>query len=93
MRKCLKIMFAAAVPDGFLQKTIQKQARKLEIEGTAQVVASEGKIRIIVCGQMESIDALLDVIHKEVHKIGVQDVEVEPFLKDKNYRGVFRVIE
>jgi len=93
MNKCLRIEFSGDVPQGFLQKIIQKHARKLELEGTAQVLSGQNKVKIIVCGNKDRIDNFLDLLHKESAKVVLEGMEVEPFLKKKDYRGVFRVIE
>ena len=91
MNKCLRITLEGEVPEGFLRSFIQKHARELELEGTAQVI--DGSVRVVVCGTVERVDDFLDVLHKGSSAYRPQDVEVEPFLKDKDYRGVFRVIE
>ena len=92
MNKCLRITFTADVSGDFLRIFVQKHARKMNIEGTAQVTA-EQKIRIIVCGTKDNVDAFLDVIHRGSATCVPENIEVEPFIKDKDYRGVFRVIE
>lgn len=91
MNKCLKITLTIEPKAGFLQNFVQKYARKFELEGLAQPVGS-GKVKIIICGEKEHVDDFVDVIHKESPK-EVHDIEIEPFLKDRDYRGVFRVIE
>lgn len=92
MYKCLKITFSADLPEGFMQKAIQKNARKLDIEGVAQLMMSN-LVRIIVCGAMDQVDAFLDLLYKEVNAVDLNEFQVEPFLKDRDYRGVFRVVE
>lgn len=92
MIKCLKITISGDFPDGFLRDILQTHARKLTLEGTAQVMP-EGIVRVLVCGGKEDVDSFLDAIHKASVKYGVEHVEVEPFAKDRDFRGVFRVIE
>jgi acylphosphatase len=92
MNKCLKITLTLEIKTGFLHNVVQKYARKFELEGLAQSVGGD-KVKIIICGDKEHVDDFIDVIHKESPKAAVQDIEIEPFLKDKDYRGVFRVIE
>jgi len=91
--RCMRITFDGDVPEGFLRSFVQKHARRLGLEGAAQFIGSEGHVRIDVCGDKESIDTFLDLIHKGSSSYQPDEVEVEPFLKDKDYRGVFRVIE
>lgn len=93
MNKCLKIMFNGDFPENFLQSFIHKHAKKLQIEGMAQITDAGSKMRIIACGQKESIDEFLDILHKGSANFVPENLEVEPFLKDKEYRGVFRIIE
>lgn len=93
MKKCLKITFTGKWPKNFLHDFVQKHARKFDIEGTVQKVESLGKIRIIACGMAGELDDFLDILHAGGSKISLEDIEIEPFLKDKDYRGVFRVIE
>lgn len=92
MKKCLKIIFSAPISEDFLQ-SILKTARFLEVEGTAQVMPPENTVRIIACGLKENVDNLLDMIHKEIAKLHINSIQVEPFIKEKDYRGVFRIIE
>lgn len=93
MNKCLVVTFLADIPKGFLQNQVLKYAKKLSVEGTAQILSTENKVRIIVCGSKERVDSFLDFIHKGIGTWSPQNLEIEPFLKDKEYRGVFRIIE
>lgn len=92
MYKCLKITFGGEFPDDFLRGFIQLVARKYPVEGTAQFIVQEGRVSIIICGNKQDIDDFIDELHDEAPCEFV-DVEIEPFLKEKDYRGVFRVIE
>ncbi len=92
MNKCLKITLIGVLKGEFVHQVVQRYARSHELEGYAQAV-SLGKVKIIVCGKKEHVDSFVDILHKESHKEQMYDIEIEPFLKDKDYRGVFRVIE
>lgn len=92
MNKCLKIVLTVDVKEGFLQSFIQHHARQFELEGTAQLIAQD-KLRVVVCGEKEQVDNFIDIIHRESTTSGITDIEIEPHIKDKDYRGVFRVIE
>ena len=92
MNKCLKIMLNVSLKEGFMQNIVQKFARKFELEGFVQVWAQD-QVKIIVCGEKGQVDSFVDLLHKESHKAHIENIEIEPFLKDKDYRGVFRVIE
>jgi len=92
MNKCVKILIIGAVSDDFLHDFIQKQARKLSIEGSV-ARSSTDNLKIIACGDKDNVDLFVDAVHKELFKLLIQNIEVEPFLKEKDYRGVFRIIE
>lgn len=93
MNKCLKItLWIQKIPKDFLKKSIQKHATDLRVEGTAKWM-DETSLRIIACGKKDKVDSFLDMLHKEIASLEVDDLQVEPFLKEKEYRGVFRIIE
>lgn len=93
MNKCLRITFSASMPEGFLHDFVQKNAKKLNLEGVVQMLPAEQKVRVIVCGDKDIVDKFVDLLHKGTGKTLLNQIEIEPFLKDKDYRGVFRVIE
>lgn len=93
MYKCLRITFSGDITISYLRDVIQKHARKLNIEGIAQLTGGQNEVRLIACGQKEQVEDFLDVIHKEEVKLDLQDLQIEPFIKERDYRGVFRVIE
>ena len=92
MKKCLKITLISNALDGGFRDYVQTAARKLDLEGTVQLVEPNQMI-IIACGLKDKIDALLDKIHQGSGVTVPEDVQVEPFLKEKDYRGIFRVLE
>lgn len=81
------------MPSNFLRTVIQKHAKNLDIEGIAQAINSSKKVRIIACGIKDSVDDFIDILHKNFSEHAIQDVEIEPFIRDKDYRSVFRIIE
>ena len=94
MTKCLKITFSKTeMPPDFLRSFVQKHAKKLDIEGIAQVLMGDQKIRIIAYGVKDNIDTFVDLLHKRFSEFSIQEVEIEPFIRDKDYRNVFRIIE
>lgn len=92
MKKCVKITFHASLKKDFLHTFVQKHARSFGLEGVAQS-QSPDVIKIIVYGEMDDIDNLVDILHKESSQHEIRNIEIEPFLKDRDYRGIFRVIE
>ncbi len=93
MNKCVRINFVADYPTGFLQDFVQKHARELGLEGLAQSMPTEKNTMVLVCGPKEEVDKFVDLIHRGTKSVQLKDISVEPFLKVKDYRGVFRVIE
>lgn len=92
INQCLKISFSGSIPDDFLETYIQKNARKLHIEGTVQIVSAT-QINIVACGSKDHVDQFLDVLHKSVMQLKAHNIIAEPFLKAKDYRGAFRIIQ
>lgn len=92
MNKCLRVtLFLKSYSDD-LVASIQKTAKKLKVEGTIQSIDKK-TLKLIACGKSEAVDLFMDQIYKG-HKNEIPlDVEVEPFLRDRDYRGVFRIIE
>lgn len=99
MNKCLRIVITAKFSDDLLRSFIHKSAKSLGLEGTAQIIDTQSKdalvkkVLISVCGDTEILDEFIDTIHKGTKGFDLKNIEVEPFLKDKDYRSVFRVIE
>lgn len=92
MNKCLRITFSVDLKAGFLHDVVQAEARKNALEGYAQQVNTE-QVRIIVCGDSDKIEAFLDALHRQSLQYHIANIVAEPFLKDRDYRSVFRVIE
>lgn len=94
MNQCLHITFILDRSKEFLHAVIQKGARSLGIEGTAQMTSNDvQQVKVIACGNKDAVEEFLDILHNELARDSIKDLEVEPFLKEKDFRGVFRVIE
>ena len=92
MRLCLRISFSIGLRDGFLRNFVQKEAKKCGLEGTAQFLEGE-KVLVVVCGERASVHSFVDAIHEKSSKYKLNDIELEPFLKRRDYRRAFRVLE
>lgn len=92
MKKCLKIAVGHRGSDGFVQE-IHKKGSKLGVEGTIQVVPGDKEVSIVVCGLKDQVDQFVDHMHKHAAQEGIVDIAIEPFVKTKDYRGAFRIIE
>ena len=95
MNKCLRITLLMEPSEDFMKDVIQQSARKYNLEGFCQPIFDKDKgVKVIVCGEKENVDSFVDILHKEqALKDNIKDIEIEPFIKDRDYRGVFRIIE
>lgn len=93
MNRCLRIIIIAQFSKDF-PLAVLKAAKNLKLEGTIQLVdPNTQQIKIIACGSGESLDEFVDFLHEKTAKLEFVSFELEPFLKDKDYRSVFRIIE
>lgn len=92
MKKCLRISVGHKGSTEFVQE-VHKKGSKLGIEGTLQSVPADGQMVIIACGLKDQVDQFVDVLHKHAAQEGIVDISIEPFVKAKDYRGAFRIIE
>ena len=91
MRQCLKIIVMGKVQDVGFRHYVQKEAEKLNVEGTVHN-ADNGSVHILACGNSEKLDDLIDIIYKGTSKAKVENVSTEPLTQVKDFRGVFRII-
>jgi len=92
MSQCLRITFVSKNKVELLCDFVQKHAQKYELEGMVQPL-EDIHVKIIACGDRDNIEKFLDTLHKSAAEKKLEAIEVEPFLKDRDYRGVFRCIE
>ena len=92
MKLCIKITFSIGSRGDFLRAYLLKHANNLAVEGTARLIESS-RAMIIACGKKDNVDDFVDVIHEGSSKYKLDNIELEPFMKIKDYRGIFRVIE
>jgi acylphosphatase len=93
MNKCIKLIFNLIGSAQLAYTFIQKEARKIGLEGMVTIESDDGRGTIIACGNKDMVDDFIDALHKGAKGCQLEDIEIEPFLKDKDYRGVFRIIE
>lgn len=92
MNKCLSVTLTLKSYDDDLISFIQRSAKRLKVEGTLQAVDKK-TLKLVACGKSEEVDKFMDSVYSGNKSTKPSAVEVEPFLRDKDYRGVFRVIE
>lgn len=91
MNRCLKMVINIDKWETRWSDEIQKQAKKLEIEGVMQAL-DEHQMRIMICGKDAHLDEFIDYLYDFFIDRNVRIEELEPFIKERDYRGIFRVI-
>jgi len=91
MNQCVKITLVVKASRDLLCNVIKKNAERLAIEGIGNAEGPD-KIKIVAHGPHDAIDEFIDVLYVGYKGARPTIVEVEPFLKSRDYRGVFRVI-
>jgi len=92
MNRCMRITCSVQNDRSILHSFVQKYAKTFSLEGMVQPI-SDTAVRVIVCGTQEAIEDFVDALHHGVIEHKLNTIEIEPFLKNRDYRGVFRVIE
>lgn len=91
MNQCVCITLVVKAPLIPVRELIQKSAQKLAIEGIGNILAPH-TIKIVAHGSHDAIDEFIDALYTGCNGIKPASVAVEPFVKDRDYRGVFRII-
>lgn len=92
MKRCIKIKVLGKVQGVAYRSFVQKFATKLGIEGTVQNMEDKKTVIIFACAVSEKLDELIDLLYEGTKESEVEDVQVEPLIQPKEFRGVFRVI-
>lgn len=92
MKKCIKVQFYTKNPQEFLKQVIPPGIKNFRVEGVAQAIDLK-TVQIFICAEQEELDKFLDLIYENIDRYTLENIEVEPFLKDRDFRGVFRVVE
>jgi len=91
MKQCVKMHVTGKVQGVGFRDFAQKQAQILQIEGAIQNV-DNGEVSILACGSSSNLDTFIEQMYKGSPASKVLNVAVEPFLNNKDFRGVFRII-
>lgn len=91
MRKCLKIHVLGKVQSSAYKTAVQKHAHLQNIEGTIQN-SEDGSVIIYACGPSDHLDKFIDFLYKGTVESKVTDLIAEPFINEKDFRSVFRII-
>ena len=91
MKQCLRITITGTVQGVGYREFVKKNAEQCAVEGTIKN-SENGSVIICACGLSENLDKLIDNLYKGSSKSEIKDISIEPFMKDKDFRSVFRVI-
>jgi acylphosphatase len=91
MRQSVKIVVRGKVQGVSYRDFVKKEAEKLKVEGTAQN-APDGSVVIYASATSDSLDSFIDFLYKGSSKSEVEDVLVEPLVRGRDFRNVFRII-
>lgn len=94
MTQCLQVLFVIGKKGDFVNEVLLKKARLLGVEGLAyEGFEAPNEVKVVVCGKKEALEQLVDLLHQSENKGHIADIIIEPVIKERDYRGVFRVIE
>lgn len=93
MYKCIKIIWHIPCDkvESILLTTIQHAADVLSVEGT--LYAKDSIFEIIAAGEKQAVDDFIDEVYRIIavpQKLG--ELEIVAAAKERDYRGVFRIM-
>ena len=91
MRQSVKIIVKGKVQGVSYREFVQKQAKKIGIEGTAQN-SPDGNVIIYAAASSDDLDSFIDFLYKGTSKSKVEDIIVEPLVGGRDFRRIFRII-
>lgn len=91
MNRCLKMTVKMAKWEHAWSTEVQKHAQKLQIEGLMQIIDG-AQINIMACGKDVNLDDFIDYLYDFLLSVNAQIEELEPFIKERDFRGIFRII-
>ena len=92
MKQCVRIIVSGKVNGNGYSEFVRKNAQKLYIEGTVQSNDESKNVVISACGSSDDLDTLIDFLYKGTSTSKVKEIQVEPLISMKDFRGVFRII-
>ncbi len=92
MRQCIKIKVVGNVQMASYREYVRKNAQRYDIEGTVQNAEDKQSVIILASGVAEKLDEFIDALYKGTSESKVDEVQVEPMIKEKDFRSVFRII-
>ncbi len=74
--KCIKALISGRVQGVFFRESTRKQALNLGLKGHA-INLSDGRVEVLACGHEQSIQELINWLHKGPDYAQVSDVTVQ----------------
>lgn len=74
-----------------IREFVQKCAHRLHLEGTS-IIEPHDTVKIVATGSHEAIEHFIDLLYNGFDGCKPSTIEVEPFIKDRDFRGIFRVL-
>ena len=90
--ECLEISISFQGNRIPFQEKIAKKAKEYQLEGILEI-KSDSELLVSVCGSVNEIDKFIDFLYEEQQDLSAVIIDIEPFIKEKDYRNVFRIIE
>lgn len=91
MKKCLRITVTCANAEQAKRDFIQKKAKSFGLEGVVQQPQAD-QLVMYVSGLFDSVDDFVDLLYLGSGSYIFKDIEVDS-CDNRDYRGVFRVVE
>ncbi|EKD23225.1 MAG: hypothetical protein ACD_82C00193G0002 [uncultured bacterium] len=91
MDQNLMITLTVGKANSFLDEFVKKYANKYGLEGSARLV-SKNQVKLIVCGDSDKVDDFIGLLYQNFEKYKIEDITVESYFRERDYRGIFRVI-
>ena len=91
MDQNLMVTLIVGKAKSFLDEFAKKYANTYGLEGSARLV-SEKQVKLIICGDSDRVDDFISLLYQNFEKYKIEDISVEPYFRERDYRGIFRVI-
>lgn len=92
MKQCMQIVISIKKQQATFEDHVKKMALECQIEGVMQFL-SKTSLKVIACGTKEYIEQFIDTLHQKKVTDLFGDLIIEPIFTEKDFRGVFRIIQ
>lgn len=92
MKQCMCVRVYCPKNKEFLEEYVMAQAKKNQIEGIGQLVNPD-QVQIFVCAKQDGIENFLDALYAANGSMTLDKIEIEPCSLERDFRGVFRIVE